>query len=438
MGNGNSSWIEALDDNWSGTLRLRVKGHSMWPTLHSGDQVTVESVAVADLRAGDLVLLRNQEGLFLHRLLGFTRGGLLLTKGDGHRAPDTPWSSQALLGRATALSRRGKTVAISRSSIGERARTVIHRLIATVWSLLHHVGLLILLLAIPTVAVSAAVTLISFETTLVGDDVLVTWETASEAGTSGFFIQRKLPEEDYQRISGLIQAYGDIIGATYAYTDTTVEKGNTYYYRLEDVQADTSSIFHNPISITIPLPPSPTPPPTSPPPPPPPVTLSPKPTSTPAPTSTPPTGTPPTATPTRTPTRTPVPSDGGGDTPTKTPTPAPTQVPTAEPSTAIVTATPEPDVKPSAATTTPDFGPAAQPTETPAAVAQATAVSPTVNRRPPPSPSPASTSTSLTHSSTANSKGSPFPWGLILALIATAGVLILLGGLGLWWMRQRT
>jgi hypothetical protein len=102
-------WIGALSENWSGPLQLRVRGRSMWPTLRPGDQVTVEPATADDLRPGDWVLLQRHEGLFLHRLLGFTKRGALLTKGDGHRAPDAPWPPQALRGRAVALSRQGRT-----------------------------------------------------------------------------------------------------------------------------------------------------------------------------------------------------------------------------------------------------------------------------------------------------------------------------------------
>lgn len=437
MGNGNSNWIEILNDNWSGgALRLRVKGRSMWPTLQPGDHVMVEPAAIADLRAGDLVLLRNKEDLFLHRLLGFTRSGLLLTKGDSHRAPDTPWPPKALLGRATTLSRQGETVAVSPSSIRERARTALHRLIATTWSLLHRVGLLLLLLAVPTVIVSAAVTLISFEATLVGDDVLIAWETASHIGTSAFYIQRKHQDDIYLRISPRIDAAGDSMApASYVYTDTTIEQGNTYYYRLEDVQDDGSSQFHGPISITIPLPPSPTPPP-----PPPPPLITPSPTPTPGPTSTPPTGTPPTSTPTHTPTRTPTPTytptAGGGNqnTPTETAIPTSTQTPMPEQGTVVATVIPEPEIDLSNATATPN--PTSQPTALSALAAQATDISPTTDEQPQPSPSPDSSGVQPIRG-TASGKGSSFPWGLILALIVAAGTLILLGGLGLWWMRQK-
>ncbi|MBN1978653.1 MAG: S24/S26 family peptidase, partial [Anaerolineae bacterium] len=271
--NGESSWTEVLNKDWSGPLRLRVRGRSMWPTLRPGDQVTVESAATDHLQPGDWVLLQGREALFLHRFLGFTREGLLLTKGDGHRAPDSPWPPDALRGRAVAVSRQGRTMPVSPSSLRERARTIVHRLMAAAWTFLRHTGLLIfLLLGVSVISVAAAVTLNSFEAALQGDSVLITWETASEVDMAGFHIQRApyvTPEKKNcndvpgrTRINtALIPSKGDIIGASYAYTDTNVVAGSTYYYCLEAVETDGDRELHGPITVTLPLPPTTEPPP---------------------------------------------------------------------------------------------------------------------------------------------------------------------------------
>jgi hypothetical protein len=151
------AWVEILGQDWSGPLRLRVQGNSMRPTLRPGDQVTVEPASAGDLRTGDWVLVKSQDSYFLHRFLGFTREGLLLTKGDGHRAPDPPWPPETLHGRAVAFSRAGKTVPLSPASARERVRTVAHRSMAQIWSLLKRAGLiaLVLLAITPTIARAA-------------------------------------------------------------------------------------------------------------------------------------------------------------------------------------------------------------------------------------------------------------------------------------------
>jgi hypothetical protein len=424
----------------------------MWPSLHPGDQVTVEPTTADNLHPGDWVLLQGRDTLFLHRFLGFTREGFLLTKGDGHRAPDSPWSPDALRGRAIAISRHGKTIPISSSSLQERTRTLVHRLLAAMWSLAHRSvrrtgPLVLLLLGVSVMTILAAVTLTSFTATPQGDSILIEWETASEVDMFGFYVQRAPYTPDItvcailpglNRISNLIPAEGDIIGASYDFTDSSAEIGATYYYCLEAVEVDGDYEFHGPISAGISdepttepsKTPTPTPTPTyAPPPPPPPVTS----TSTPTPgptstaTSTPPTSTPtrtPTHTPTRTPTDTPSVSENDEDTPTQPVPTTSTQVPTVEPTTTIATATP-------------DANPGPQPTGTAALVAQATAISPIASERPKPSPSVAPSEPVPTRSTT-DDKGSSFPWGLVPALVVAAGVLILLGGLGLWWVRQKT
>jgi hypothetical protein len=409
----------------------------MWPTLQPGDQVTVEPVTIGDLQPGDWVLLQGREGLFLHRLLGFTREGALLTKGDGHRAPDAPWPPEALRGRAVAISRQGKTIPVSSSSLRQRVQTTMHRLMAAAWSLARRVGFLALLLVVTPAIARAAVVLISFEATPVGQSVYVTWVTASEVDMLGFDLQRATaPDAEYQSIV-FVWAEGDIVGASYAHTDTDVKYGQTYYYRLKAIENDEDSEFHGPISVTVPFPvtstPTPTPTPTRrAPPPPPPVTASPSPTPTPTPT--PPTGTPPTPTPTRTPTRTPAGTGSADNTPTQTPTPTPPKASTAGPSLATVAATSAAGLASSDATTTP---PASQPTGSPPSVPIAGAtISPTAGGRPNPSPSPFPTAPSSSHTTTSE-KGTSWPWGLILVLVLLGCGLLALGGWGYWRTRDK-
>jgi len=234
----------------------------MRPTLRPGDRVTAEPVAASDLRVGDWVLMRGQERLFLHRFLGFNREGQLLTKGDGRRAPDSPWPPEALLGRAVTLERQGRAVSISSSSLRERARTVVHLLLAAVWLLLRRVGLAaLLLLALAPGLAEAAVTLISFEAAPNENAIHITWETGSETNMSHFYVQRALEEGgEYQRISEQVWAEGDLFGWSYSHDDGDVELGQTYYYRLEAVEIGGATDLHGPISAALSLPVTETPP----------------------------------------------------------------------------------------------------------------------------------------------------------------------------------
>jgi hypothetical protein len=396
----------------------------MWPTLRPGDQVTVEPVAADALQAGDWVLLRGNGGLFLHRFLGFTREGLLLTKGDGRRSPDPPWFPEDLQGRAVALSRQGRTIPISPVSFCERVRTAVHRLMAVAWSLLRRVVFPVFLLAVAAATARAAVVLKSFEAIPEDQMIRVTWQTASEVKMSYFCVQRATQEEgQYERISDEIEAEGDLFGWVYSYDDTDVVAGQTYYYRLEAVETGGSTEFHGPISATIPpdATGTPTPTPRSSPPLPPPTTSTPTPSATPEPTSA-------AATPSATPVPpSPTPSASTPTLPTATPTPQASADASGSPT---PTASPTPQIFGSSPSHTPSPTPTQPPrhtplpTRTPASLPASTAT---------PSPTPARLPIHPEETKT-----TPWlSWELVLALVGIGSGLLLLGGWGLWRTRYR-
>jgi hypothetical protein len=332
----------------------------MQPALLPDDEVIVEPAEAETLQPGDWVLLRRSDAMILHRLLGFDRAGLLLTKGDSRLAPDPPWPRDALVGRAVSLLRQGQTLPVPSLSARERQRILFYRLLATVWIRLRRVKRAIFLfaLAFPLFAtvVGAAVRLVSFEATPEGEAIRVTWQTASETDLMGFHLERALQEGgDYQDISGFIPAKGgDVAGANYDYTDNDVEAGQTYYYRLRWVEG--GGIFYSEtVSASLPLPPTDTPTPT----------FTPSPTLTSSPTSTP------TSTPT--PSRTPTPTPSLTLTPTPTPTPSPSPLPTA---------TPTPRTSPTASPTgtrpepSPTFTATPEPSPTPTSAGGLTATTP--------------------------------------------------------------
>ena len=71
--------------------------------------------------------------------------------------------------------------------------------------------------------------------------ITVEWITASELNTAGFNIYRGSSSDDPGTILNktLIPASLDpLIGGSYEYKDTRVEPGQTYYYRVEEVETD--------------------------------------------------------------------------------------------------------------------------------------------------------------------------------------------------------
>jgi len=185
----------------------------------------------------------------------------------------------------------------------------------------HAIAVLILLwmmLASGARPAAAVVTLVSFTATPEDGVITVRWETATEINQLGFVLHRSTEQDgEYVELKFFGAEGGEVVGAVYTYTDTDVQPGITYWYKLESMNDDLTSDFYGPISATLPLPATPTPSPTPFPTPTPTTTPSPTPTTTPWPT--------PTATATPTPTAEPGTPDV---TPTETPTPWPTVTPT--------------------------------------------------------------------------------------------------------------
>jgi hypothetical protein len=82
--------------------------------------------------------------------------------------------------------------------------------------------------------------------------VIVEWTTASELNTAGFNLYRRdSPDGPFTRLNEhLIPASPDpLLGGSYAFTDTNVVAGRTYYYQLEDVETSGATTRHGPIEV---------------------------------------------------------------------------------------------------------------------------------------------------------------------------------------------
>jgi len=83
-------------------------------------------------------------------------------------------------------------------------------------------------------------------------EVIVEWTTASELSTVGFNLYRsELDNGQYVKVNNvLIPASPDpFTGGNYTYIDDQVNAGSTYYYQLEDVEADGSTSRYGPIEV---------------------------------------------------------------------------------------------------------------------------------------------------------------------------------------------
>lgn len=89
-------------------LQTTLHGGSMDPLLKSGDEVLVDSsVLPASLRRGDIIATGPSRGaLLLHRFLGRTRDGRLITQADNSAFRDEPVMPSEYRGRLMAWRRR--------------------------------------------------------------------------------------------------------------------------------------------------------------------------------------------------------------------------------------------------------------------------------------------------------------------------------------------
>lgn len=104
-----------------------------------------------------------------------------------------------------------------------------------------------------TVSSSTAVQLSSMRASRGENGISLIWVTGSEVNTAGFNIYRsERAEGPYVRINTqLIPAAGDrLLGAKYQYQDVNVVPGQTYYYQLEDVELNGTSVRHKPVAVT--------------------------------------------------------------------------------------------------------------------------------------------------------------------------------------------
>jgi hypothetical protein len=83
---------------------------------------------------------------------------------------------------------------------------------------------------------------------------IVSWETGSERSLVGFNILRsRSPEGRGDRVNPIwIPALGDPDNpASYQFLDSTAEKGNHYYYRIEGVTLEGLRSLSDPVALTL-------------------------------------------------------------------------------------------------------------------------------------------------------------------------------------------
>src|SRR5271163_156186 len=99
-------------------IRFQARGASMSPAIRDGEMVHVEPAALADLRVGDIVLVKGEMGFRLHRLVVADAGqDVFITRGDCASDDDPAVSGEEIIGRAEA-----KDVRIAHSMVRARLK----------------------------------------------------------------------------------------------------------------------------------------------------------------------------------------------------------------------------------------------------------------------------------------------------------------------------
>ncbi|HSN76176.1 MAG TPA: C25 family cysteine peptidase, partial [Anaerolineae bacterium] len=106
-------------------------------------------------------------------------------------------------------------------------------------------------LRLPQIAL--AVDLAAFEAVAQDGAVQVTWETVSEQDTVGFTLYRSQSSDQVGQPLAFLpaQSPGSSQGAVYSYTDTAVVPGQSYWYRLEDLDTGGVTTQHGPVGVTV-------------------------------------------------------------------------------------------------------------------------------------------------------------------------------------------
>jgi hypothetical protein len=104
----------------SGTLRIRVTGWSMLPTIWPGDTIVVNTADDNQIVAGDIALFRRNNDFFVHRVIGKSAPMEVLSRGDCMPQPDPPFASSELLGKVQFIVRGEKRIEPSRNVSASR------------------------------------------------------------------------------------------------------------------------------------------------------------------------------------------------------------------------------------------------------------------------------------------------------------------------------
>jgi len=84
--------------------------------------------------------------------------------------------------------------------------------------------------------------------------VVLNWETLEERGTAGFFAERRVGQDGWERVTGemLPGMVAAPLGAEYRLADPEARSGAAYEYRLIELEVRGSQRTYGPWHLTLP------------------------------------------------------------------------------------------------------------------------------------------------------------------------------------------
>jgi signal peptidase I len=92
-----------------GRIRIRALGTSMLPTIFPGDILHLESTPRNELAVGDVVLVKREKKIVIHRLVS-NASRRWVTRGDAVPQDDSAVENEEFLGRVTRIDRGSRSI----------------------------------------------------------------------------------------------------------------------------------------------------------------------------------------------------------------------------------------------------------------------------------------------------------------------------------------
>ena len=106
-------------------VRFKAPGHSMYPTILNGDEITVEPIRPKAVKVGDIVLYQSEVNLTAHRVVRIKNNGdprndtqssalspqyCFILRGDARPACDAPVAAEQILGKVVLIESNGRLI----------------------------------------------------------------------------------------------------------------------------------------------------------------------------------------------------------------------------------------------------------------------------------------------------------------------------------------